>query len=905
MQRRFFSSSSRHLAAKGPQANPYNSTLKELSGFPGNKYYNLQSDSRFASLPFTIRVLAESAVRNCDEFDITSKAVDTIYDWEKTSPKQVEVPFKPARVVLQDFTGVPCVVDLAAMRDATKRLGGDPNKINPLIPVELVIDHSVQVDSAGEASSLLTNETLEMQRNHERFAFLKWGQQAFDKLKIIPPGSGIVHQINCEYLARVAFANNGLLYPDSCVGTDSHTTMVNGIGVLGWGVGGIEAEAGMLGQSLSLVLPEVVGYELTGRLAEGVTATDVVLTITKNLRKLGVVGKFVEFFGSGVDNLSSADRMTIGNMAPEYGATCGFFPVDAQTIKYLELTGRDSATVQRVKDYCEASGMFRTGKENIKYSKSISLDLGTVEPCLAGPKRPHDNVLLKQVQRDFKACMGAPAGFKGFNIPADKHNASGKLTVKGQQTEMKHGAVVIAAITSCTNTSNPSVLVAAGLVAKKAIEKGLMTKPYVKTSLSPGSHAVTKYLTDSSLQGYLEKLGFYTAGYGCMTCIGNSGDIPEEVSKAITDNNLVASAVLSGNRNFEARIHPLTAANYLASPPLVVAYALAGTVDIDFETQPIGNGSDGAPVFLRDIWPSNAEVGAIVDKYVTREVFNQIYSNLDNYANKDWKTLQVPQGSLYQWDAKSTYIHNPPFFEGLTVKPTPRTQIKQAYCLLLLGDSVTTDHISPAGNIAKDSPAANFLTSRGVERKDFNTYGARRGNDEIMVRGTFANTRLTNKMRKDGAVGPKTYHIPSNSLLSVYDASQKYKEGGNDLIILAGKEYGSGSSRDWAAKGTFLLGVRAVIAESFERIHRSNLIGMGVVPFQFKAGESATSLGLTGYEQFNIDLSGDLTPGQEITIKHTKGSFQAILRIDTLVEVQYFINGGILNYVLRQKAAAK
>eukprot|EP00759_Apiculatamorpha_spiralis_P048069 PhF_6_TR43411/c0_g1_i1/m.66686/K01681/ACO, acnA; aconitate hydratase len=903
MQRRFLSGSPRLLKSAGPQSNPFETSLKALPNFASNKYYDLTSDSRYQTLPFSIRVLAESAVRNCDEFDITRQHVDTIYNWENNASKQVEVPFKPARVVLQDFTGVPCVVDLAAMRDTVKNLGCDPKMINPLIPVELVIDHSVQVDSAGSKTSLATNEGLEMQRNSERFAFLKWGQKAFDNLKIVPPGSGIVHQINCEYLARVAFNNNGTLYPDSCVGTDSHTTMVNGIGVLGWGVGGIEAEAAMLGQSLSLVLPEVVGYELTGRLPEGVTATDVVLTITKNLRKLGVVGKFVEFYGSGVDNLSSADRMTIANMAPEYGATCGFFPVDNQTIRYLELTGRDPQAVARVKDYAQAAGMFRTGNEKIKYTKSLSLDLNSVVPCVAGPKRPHDNVLLKDVQRDFKACLNAPQGFKGFNIPAEKNNASATFTLKGQQTTMKHGAVVIAAITSCTNTSNPSVLVAAGLVAKKASELGLKVNPYVKCSLSPGSHAVTKYLTDSGLQASLESLGFFTAGYGCMTCIGNSGDIAEEVSKAIVDNNLVASAVLSGNRNFEARVHPLTSGNYLASPPLVVAYALAGTVDIDFATQPIGTGANGQAVYLKDIWPSNAEVTGIVDKYVTKDIFNQIYSNLDNYSNKDWKTLQVPEGSQYKWDPKSTYIHNPPFFDGLKLKPSPKTIIDKAYCLLNFGDSITTDHISPAGNIAKASPAAKFLEANGVERKDFNTYGARRGNDEVMVRGTFANTRLINKLRRDGAVGPMTYHIPTNELLSVYDAAVKYKASNSPLIILAGKEYGSGSSRDWAAKGTFLMGVRAVIAESFERIHRSNLIGMGVVPIQFKAGENAASLGLTGFEQFSIDLSGEIKPLQEITITHTKGQFNAILRIDTLVEIQYFYNGGILNYVLRQKAA--
>eukprot|EP00760_Papus_ankaliazontas_P008089 PhM_4_TR13663/c0_g1_i1/m.70831/K01681/ACO, acnA; aconitate hydratase len=904
MQRRFFSTSSKNLAASGPQPNPFNSKMSALNKHPNLKAYDIKSDIRSSCLPFSIRVLAESAIRNCDEYDVTSKAVETIMDWEKQCTKAVEVPFRPARVVLQDFTGVPCVVDLAAMRDTMSRLGGDPNKINPMIPVELVIDHSVQVDSAGEKTSLSTNEALEMERNSERFAFLKWGQQAFEKLTIVPPGSGIVHQINCEYLARVAFNQNGVMYPDSCVGTDSHTTMVNGIGVLGWGVGGIEAEAAMLGQSLSLVLPEVVGYELTGQMPEGVTATDLVLTITRNLRKLGVVGKFVEFYGSGLDSLSAADRMTIANMAPEYGATCGYFPVDNKTIEYMKLTGRDASNCEAVRDYYQTSGLFRTGNEKINYTRTLTLDLNTVEPCLAGPKRPHDNVLLKDLKRDFNACMSSPPGFKGFGIAADKRATKASFEVKGQKTEMNHGAVVIAAITSCTNTSNPAVLVAAGLLAKNAVERGLKVKPYVKCSLSPGSHAVTKYLVSAGLQSHLESLGFFTAGYGCMTCIGNSGDIAEEISKAIADNNLVASAVLSGNRNFEARIHPQTAANYLASPPLVVAYALAGTVDLDFATEPIGTDKDGKDVFLKDIWPKSADIQSVIDKHVTANIFQEVYVNNTTVSNKQWQALEVPTGSIYQWDTKSTYIHEPPYFQGLTVTPTPRTKIQNAAVLLNLGDSVTTDHISPAGNIAKDSPAARYLNERGVERKDFNTYGARRGNDEIMVRGTFANVRLTNKLRKDGAVGPKTYF--NGELMSVYDAAMKYKESGRDLVILAGKEYGSGSSRDWAAKGTFLLGVRAVIAESFERIHRSNLVGMGVVPIQYLPEQSAASLGLTGSEEFSIDLSGEIKPQQEITITCSNGkSFQAKLRIDTLVEVEYFKHGGILNYVLRQKAASQ
>jgi aconitate hydratase len=884
--------------SKGPQPNPFTAkflTKTTADGAPAIFFAVNKISSQYATLPFSIRVLLESAVRNCDEFDVTSKTVEDILNWSDNCKKSIEIPFKPARVVLQDFTGVPCVVDLAAMRDATKRLGGDPNKINPQIPVDLVIDHSVQVDTAGTADAAKVNSDLEMQRNKERFEFLKWGSKAFNNLLIVPPGSGIVHQVNLEYLARVIFNNQGMLYPDSVVGTDSHTTMINGVGVAGWGVGGIEAEAAMLGQSLSMVLPKVVGYKLTGKLSEGCTATDLVLTVTKNLRKHGVVGKFVEFYGEGVSNLSLADRATIANMAPEYGATVGYFPIDEETLSYLTCTGRKPAHIARIRDYAKAVDMFRTGSENIQYTENLELNLSTVEPSVSGPKRPHDHVTIKAMKADFNACMGAPSGFKGFGIPADQRSKKVKYTVNGKEAEMQHGSVVIAAITSCTNTSNPSVLMAAGLVAKKALEKALSVKPGIKTSLSPGSHVVTKYLTAAGLQDKLDALGFQTTGYGCMTCIGNSGEIAPEVSKAIADNNIVAAAVLSGNRNFEARIHPQTAANYLASPPLVVAYALAGRVDIDFATEPIANG-----VFLKDIWPTTEEVATAVKTFVTPELFSSVYSNI-NTLNEQWNALEAPTGQLYQWNEKSTYIHNPPYFATMKREPDTLSAIKNAAVLCVFGDSITTDHISPAGNIAKDSPAAKFLQANGVERRDFNTYGARRGNDLVMVRGTFANTRLGNRIVGEGSTGPYTIHFPTKTKMPIFDAAMEYMKVGTPLVILAGKEYGSGSSRDWAAKGPYLQGVKVVIAESFERIHRSNLVGMGIVPLQFKANETVATLGLDGTETFNFDFSGELTPGQEITVSNSRANFKAILRIDTQVELKFFQNGGILNYVLRDK----
>ncbi|KAG5507586.1 hypothetical protein JKF63_06535 [Porcisia hertigi] len=886
-----------HRAKKGPHPNPFNAKFlasMQVDGGSANYYKINEISTKYNCLPFSIRVLLESAVRNCDEFDVTSKTVESIFDWKDNCIKGIEIPFKPARVVLQDFTGVPCVVDLAAMRDATKRLGGDPHKINPKIPVNLVVDHSVQVDCAGVLDAVEQNQSMEMSRNHERFEFLKWGSRAFNNLLIVPPGSGIVHQVNLEYLAHVVFNANGFLYPDSVVGTDSHTTMINGLGVVGWGVGGIEAEAAMLGQSLSLVLPQVVGYKFVGKLPDGCTATDLVLTVVKNLRKLGVVGKFVEFFGPGVEALSVADRATLANMAPEYGATTGYFPIDQETINYLKNTNRSAEHVARIENYAKAVGLFRTGNEPIEYTQLLELDLSTVVPCVAGPKRPHDNVALSDMAKDFKACMSTKSGFKGFGIPEGEHKKKVKYTVNGEEATMEHGSVVIAAITSCTNTSNPNVLVAAGLLAKKAIEKGLKVPPGIKTSLSPGSHVVTKYLENAGLQKCLDTLGFNTTGYGCMTCIGNSGEIAPEVSKCITDNNFVAAAVLSGNRNFEARIHPLTAANYLASPPLVVAFALAGRTNIDFAKEPIANG-----VYLRDIWPSNEEIAEVVNKCVTPDLFKQVYANIAT-MNKQWNELNVEEGEFYRWDAKSTYIHNPPYFNGMTLDLPGAKSIENAACLAVFGDSITTDHISPAGNIAKDSPAAKFLKENGVERKDFNTYGARRGNDEVMVRGTFANTRLGNRLVGDGQTGPYTVYHPSSEKMFIFDAAMKYKAAGVPTIILAGKEYGSGSSRDWAAKGPFLQGVKAVVAESFERIHRSNLVGMGVIPLQFNDGENVTSLGLTGKEKYSIDFSGELRPRQSVVVKCDNGkSFTAVLRIDTEVEVKYVEHGGILNYVLR------
>lgn len=885
------------------RANPFSKHVKKLSASKGKEdYYNLPAlqDSRYQELPYSIRVLLESAVRNCDNFSVMEKDVENILNWEKTSAQGTEIPFHPARVVLQDFTGVPACVDLAAMRDAIQSMGGDPDKINPLKQVDLVIDHSVQVDVFGSGDARQQNEQIEFNRNRERFQFLKWGQNAFKNFSIVPPGSGIVHQVNLEYLASVVYNREGMPYPDSVVGTDSHTTMINGLGVLGWGVGGIEAEAVMLGQPISMVLPEVVGFNLSGELPPLTTATDLVLTVVQMLRKRGVVGKFVEFFGDGVAKLSIADRSTIGNMAPEYGATCGFFSVDNQTIDYMKLTGRNSDHIQMTEEYLKEQQLFRdyANEKPPKYSGEIMhLDLSTVEPCLSGPKRPHDRVRMSTLKNEFKEALTNEVGFKGFGLEGEKAKATTKFTYKGEEHTLKHGAVVIAAITSCTNTSNPDVMLAAGMIAKNAVERGLNVKPYVKTSLSPGSQVVSFYYEEAGLQKYLDQLGFTTAGYGCMTCIGNSGDLPKEVHDAIEKSDVVAAAVLSGNRNFEGRVHPLTQANYLASPPLCVAYALAGTVDIDFEKEPIGQDKHGKDVFLRDIWPSREQVRQVVSKAVKAEQFKRNYADITK-GNEEWQKLSAPSGKLYKWD-DSTYIHNPPFFTGMGADPEPVKDIEGAYCLLNLGDSITTDHISPAGKIARDSPAARYLKEKGVSERDFNTYGSRRGNDEIMARGTFANIRLINKMASK--VGPYTVNVNTKEEKAVFDVAMDYQNEGKGMVILAGKEYGSGSSRDWAAKGPYLQGVKAVIAESYERIHRSNLVGMGILPLQFQEGQSADSLGLDGSERFNIKLNnGDLPLRGEVEVSTDTGKkFTAVVRIDTEPEKAYYQNGGILHYMIR------
>ncbi|XP_073128504.1 putative aconitate hydratase, cytoplasmic [Henckelia pumila] len=883
-----------------------------LSGLPKpgggefGKFYSLPAlnDPRIDKLPYSIRILLESAIRNCDNFQVTKEDVEKIVDWEKSAPKQVEIPFKPARVLLQDFTGVPAVVDLASMREAIKDLGSNPDKINPLVPVDLVIDHSVQVDVARSENAVQANMDLEFKRNNERFAFLKWGSTAFRNMLVVPPGSGIVHQVNLEYLGRVVFNTDGILYPDSVVGTDSHTTMIDGLGVAGWGVGGIEAEATMLGQPMSMVLPGVVGFKLSGKLRDGVTATDLVLTVTQMLRKHGVVGKFVEFYGEGMGKLSLADRATIANMSPEYGATMGFFPVDHVTLQYLKLTGRSDETVAMIEAYLRANKMFvdyNEPQQERVYSSYLELDLTDVEPCISGPKRPHDRVPIKDMKVDWHSCLDSKVGFKGFAVPKEQQEKVVNFTFHGQPSELKHGSVVIAAITSCTNTSNPSVMLGAGLVAKKACELGLEVKPWVKTSLAPGSGVVTKYLLKSGLQKYLNQQGFNIVGYGCTTCIGNSGDLDESVASAISDNDLVAAAVLSGNRNFEGRVHPLTRANYLASPPLVVAYALAGTVDIDFEKEPIGTGKNGKSVYFKDIWPTSEEIAEVVQSSVLPEMFKSTYEAITK-GNQLWNQLTVPSSSLYAWDSSSTYIHKPPYFSGMTMDPPGPRGVKDAYCLLLFGDSITTDHISPAGSIHKDSPAAKFLIERGVDRRDFNSYGSRRGNDEVMARGTFANIRIVNKLL-NGEVGPKTIHIPTGEKLYVYDAAMRYASAGQDTIVIAGAEYGSGSSRDWAAKGPMLQGVKAVISKSFERIHRSNLVGMGIIPLCFKPGEDADTLSLTGHERYTIDLptkTSDIRPGQDITVTTDGGkSFTCTLRFDTEVELAYFDHGGILQYVIR------
>ena len=867
---------------------------------------------RVAELPFSVRVLLESVLRSCDGYEVTEQHVKDMAGWQASAVPEIEIPFKPARVVLQDFTGVPCVVDLAAMRSAMDRLGGEPKKINPLIPVDLVIDHSVQVDHFADGQALGLNVDLEFERNRERYEFLRWGQKAFDNFRVVPPAVGIVHQVNLEFLAKGVFVRSDgqgpVALPDTLVGTDSHTTMINGLGVVGWGVGGIEAEAVMLGQPLFMLMPEVVGFELTGELPPGATATDLVLTVTQMLRKHGVVGKFVEFFGPGVSKMQLADRATIGNMAPEYGATIGFFPIDNETLNYLRRTGRTDDEVRLVERYAKEQGLFRTDATPApRFSSKLSLDLSTVEPSLAGPKRPHDRVPLAAMKQSFATALRAPLNDRGFALDEAALKRKGTIETNGHSVQIGHGAVVIAAITSCTNTSNPNVMLGAGLLARKAVAKGLQVKPYVKTSLAPGSRVVSDYLDEAGVTGDLQALGFYTVGYGCTTCIGNSGPLPEPVAKAVTSGSLVVSAVLSGNRNFEGRIHPLVKANYLASPPLVVAYALAGTTDIDLVNEPLGTGKDGHPVFLRDIWPSREEVTKAVNETVLPDMFRHRYANVFD-ANERWNKIPVSGGDLYDWDESSTYIQEPPFLIDLPSEPGPIQPIVGARALAVLGDSITTDHISPAGSIAAASPAGLYLQEQGVEPRDFNSYGARRGNDRVMTRGTFANIRIRNQLAP-GTEGGVTRHLPDGQQMTIYDASLKYKAEHVPLVILAGAEYGSGSSRDWAAKGTLLLGVRAVIAVSYERIHRSNLVGMGILPLQFVPGQTWQSIGLTGEEVYDIlGLDDKVQPRGKLKVraKSADGSvkeFEAVVRIDSPVERDYYRHGGILPTVLRKLLA--
>ncbi|HET9406660.1 MAG TPA: aconitate hydratase AcnA [Candidatus Sulfotelmatobacter sp.] len=900
-------------------------------------------------LPFSLRILLENLLRTEDGRNVKKEDIHALAAWNSRTPTEKEIAFTPSRVLLQDFTGVPCVVDLAAMRDAMQELGGDPTLINPLQPVELVIDHSVQVDEFGSANAFDVNALMEFQRNKERYSFLRWGQTAFRNLAIVPPDTGIVHQVNLEYLARVVFVQEStgkrVAYPDTLVGTDSHTTMVNGLGVLGWGVGGIEAEAAMLGQPVSMLIPRVVGVKLTGRLREGGTATDLVLTITEMLRKHGVVGKFVEYFGPGLRDLPLADRATIANMSPEYGATCGIFPVDKESLRYLRLTGRSDEQIALVEAYCREQGLFHDDKTpEAEYSELLSLDLGTVEPSLAGPKRPQDRVVLSQAGESFKQALPSLIKPKAASKTPTLPPLNAKTTTAGHweqeggspaavgvedpnvhehvpasvKASLQHGSVVIAAITSCTNTSNPSVLIGAGLLAKKAVEKGLTVPAWVKTSLAPGSKVVRDYLDKAGLMPYLEKLKFHVVGYGCTTCIGNSGPLPAEVSQAIDEKDLVVASVLSGNRNFEGRINSEVRANYLMSPPLVVAFALAGRIDIDMRKDPLGKGKDGHPVYLADLWPTQREIEDAIQQSISSDMFTKSYGHVFD-GDERWRGLSVPKGETYAWEQDSTYIRQAPYFEDMAVKPSPVHDIAGARVLAVLGDSVTTDHISPAGSIKKDSPAGKYLQEQGVAPADFNSYGSRRGNHEVMVRGTFANVRLRNKLV--ASEGGFTRHLPTNTEVSIFEASEKYRAERTPLIILAGKEYGSGSSRDWAAKGPRLLGVDAVIAESYERIHRSNLVGMGVLPLQFEAGKTAESLGLTGEEVFEItgirDVVDSFSPGRQVQVRakvlsrsDAKGKdkaveFSALVRIDTPQEALYYANGGILQYVLRQLLSAK
>ena len=859
-------------------------------------------------LPYSVRVLLESLVRNCDGFTVTEKDVSNLASWKAKADSQMEIPFKPARIVLQDFTGVPSLVDLAAMRSAMKKLGGDPKKIEPLIPADLVVDHSIQVDHFASSEALRKNMSIEFDRNRERYEFLKWGQNAFEKFNVVPPGVGIVHQVNLEYLAKGVFTapeeDMMVAYPDSLVGTDSHTTMINGLGIVGWGVGGIEAEAVMLGQPIYMLAPQVVGFKLTGELPFGATATDLALRVVEMLRKKGVVGKFVEFYGPGITDMSLPDRATISNMAPEYGATMGFFPVDQETLNFLHRSGRTDEQVKLVEAYSKEQGLFRTDETpEPEFTDTLDLDLSTVEPSLAGPKRPQDRISVPAMRTSFEQALTDTPDKRGFNLSDEDIKKEVTIDLDNQKgTVLKHGSVVIAAITSCTNTSNPSVLLGAGILAKKAVAKGLRVGKQVKTSFAPGSRVVTEYMQQAGLTSSLEELGFHTVGYGCTTCIGNSGPLPEAVSDGIVEQDLVAAAVLSGNRNFEGRVNPHVKANYLASPPLVVAYAIAGSVEIDLTSEPLGFDDMGAPVFLEDIWPTAEEIKTCMKSAADPENYKRMYSNVNSF-NPDWNAVKVTESELFAWKQDSSYIQEPPFFENLQPEPSPIKPIENAHVLALLGDSVTTDHISPAGAIPLNSPAAAFLKESAVNPKDFNSFGSRRGNDRIMVRGTFGNIRLKN-MLVPGTEGGVTKHIPSGEQMSIYDAAMRYKEENQALVVIAGTEYGTGSSRDWAAKGTILLGIRAVIAESFERIHRSNLVGMGVLPMQFKDGESAASLGLTGEEKLTINVDDDVQPMQEIEVSAAKAdgtsiTFQAVVRIDTPVEVVYYKNGGILQTVLR------
>jgi len=861
------------------------------------------SEGHVAQLPYSLKVLLENLLRHEDGRDVTRDDIIALANWDPNAAPSTEISFTPSRVILQDFTGVPAVVDLAAMRDAVVKLGGSADKINPLSPAELVIDHSVQVDNYGAANALDLNNKIEFQRNEERYSFLRWGQTAFENFRVVPPNTGIVHQVNLEYLSRVVFDadRNGTrsAYPDTVVGTDSHTTMINGLGVLGWGVGGIEAEAAMLGQAITMLIPNVIGFKLTGTIREGTTATDLVLTVTEMLREKGVVGKFVEFYGDGLAELPLADRATLGNMSPEFGSTCAIFPIDGETLRYLELSGRDADHIALIEAYAKEQGLWRhDGQPDARYSDTLELDMGTVEPSIAGPKRPQDRIALSVADSTYKKHLeAATAGRKG--------GGSANAQLDGEQVEIRDGAVLIAAITSCTNTSNPAVMVAAGLLARNARAKGLQTKPWVKTSLAPGSKVVTDYLEKSKLLDDLDALGYYTVGYGCTTCIGNSGPLKPEIAAAVQEGDLIGTSVLSGNRNFEGRIHPLVQMNFLASPPLVVAYGLAGNMDVNLFNDSLGNDSDGNPVFLKDIWPSQAEIHAVVSANIDSTMFKSSYDGVFA-GDSNWNSISSPEGEIYTWDEASTYVKNPPYFDGMSLEPSAVSNIHGARVLALLGDSVTTDHISPAGSIAADGPAAEYLRSNGVEPHNFNSYGSRRGNHEVMMRGTFANIRLRNQLAP-GTEGGWTKHQPSGEQMSIFDASLKYKDEATPLVVIAGSEYGTGSSRDWAAKGTLLLGVRAVIASSYERIHRSNLIGMGVLPLQFKDGEDASTLGLTGEETF--DIYGQTDPDADtVTVTATPEngdptSFDAIIRIDTPKERDYYEHGGILHYVLRQLVA--